>query len=654
MTNDHKHPDERRSRGRRRDAGDPRPAPRRPRRARARLAELERERDEYLDHLRRLAADFDNYKKRQQRGAEAADAAGRRGSLRALLPVLDDLERSLDASAPRGGRGGRGVELVQRSCPALLAREGLAEIDAEGGAFDPREHEALAQPPSAEPEEGTVPPSGRRLAARRPGPAAGPRGRRERPAAHVSDGAVATTTRRSASPNARPPTRSRRPTASSRARRTPTSIPDDPAAEERFKQIAQANEVLSDPEKRKQYDPLGEAGVRGAAPGGGFDPRDVQRRRHRPLRPAAAASSAAAGGTGARGPQPQRDRPRGGRDDLVPRQPERAPGSRSASRRSRPARSATAPAPRRARARACAPTATAAACARRPRGSSRSRSRACAAAAPARDRATRASTAAGAARTQRLRRYDVHDPGRASRTAPASVCAARARPAPHGGPPGDLYVRSPVAPSPVFTRRGDDLVVDVPVLFSEAAPGATIDVPAPDGERVRLKLKAGTADGVLLRARAAARPSNGDSGKRGDLLARVHISVPRKLSRAQREALEKLRARSRATIRAPTCSRAQRRPRDRPDRRVRDLRRRRVRRHAPADAAPLRGAAAGRAAPLGRRPAALLRRRPRAPAERQGAHDRARPQPPGVEHVLALEHDADAAARRASPSWSGS
>jgi len=57
-----------------------------------------------------------------------------------------------------------------------------------------------------------------------------------------------------------------------------------------------------------------------------------------------------------------------------------------------------------------------------------------------------------------------------------------------------------------------------------------------------MKLKAGTADGVLLRARGRGAPKNGDSGKRGDLLARVHISVPRKLSRAQKDALEKFAA----------------------------------------------------------------------------------------------------------------
>src|SRR4051794_16372057 len=53
----------------------------------------------------------------------------------------------------------------------------------------------------------------------------------------------------------------------------PDKHPDDPAAEERFKQISQAYEVLSDPEKRQQYDLVGEAGMRGAAAGGGFDPR---------------------------------------------------------------------------------------------------------------------------------------------------------------------------------------------------------------------------------------------------------------------------------------------------------------------------------------------------------------------------------------------
>ena len=147
----------------------------------------------------------------------------------------------------------------------------------------------------------------------------------------------------------------------------------------------------------------------------------------------------------------------------------------------------------------------------------------------------------GRGSTQRLRRYAVPIPAGIKDGARIRL-RGKGEAGTHGAPPGDLYVQVSVEPSPVFTRRGDDLVVDVPVLFSEAAAGATIDVPAPDGESVRLKLKAGTADGVLLRARGRGAPKNGDSGKRGDLLARVHISVPRKLSRAQKEALEKYAA----------------------------------------------------------------------------------------------------------------
>jgi molecular chaperone GrpE len=122
------------------------------------IADLERQRDEYLDHLRRLAADFDNYKKRQARLAEQQTAQAGARILRSLLPVLDDLERSLDALAKAGVdetlRGG--VVLTARALRDVLAREGLAEIAPEGAAFDPREHEALMAQPSADVPEGTV------------------------------------------------------------------------------------------------------------------------------------------------------------------------------------------------------------------------------------------------------------------------------------------------------------------------------------------------------------------------------------------------------------------------------------------------------------------------------------------------------------------
>jgi len=126
--------------------------------AEAQIADLERQRDEYLDHLRRLAADFDNYKKRQARLAEQQTAQAGARILRGLLPVLDDLERSLDALAQAGVddslRGG--VELTARALRDVLGREGMAEIAPDGAAFDPREHEALMAQPSADVAEGTV------------------------------------------------------------------------------------------------------------------------------------------------------------------------------------------------------------------------------------------------------------------------------------------------------------------------------------------------------------------------------------------------------------------------------------------------------------------------------------------------------------------
>ena len=113
-----------------------------------------------------------------------------------------------------------------------------------------------------------------------------------------------------------------------------------------------------------------------------------------------------------------------------------------------------------------------------------------------------------------------------------------------GGAPGDLFVVTRVQPSKLFQRRGADLVVEVPVTYAEAALGATVEVPTPYGDRVSLKVPAGTQDGRQLRIRAHGAPKLKGSGK-GDLIARLRVTVPKKLTKKEREALEELQKVSR-------------------------------------------------------------------------------------------------------------
>ena len=119
------------------------------------LAAVARERDEYLDRLQRLKAEFDNYRKREARlQSERAQHAAER-LVKDLLPVLDDLERALEAAAQHEeAKLEEGVALVHRQLRDTLAKEGLVEIDTEGR-FDPHVHEALLSQPS-EAEEGSV------------------------------------------------------------------------------------------------------------------------------------------------------------------------------------------------------------------------------------------------------------------------------------------------------------------------------------------------------------------------------------------------------------------------------------------------------------------------------------------------------------------
>jgi molecular chaperone GrpE len=119
------------------------------------VAALEKERDDYLDALQRLKAEFDNYRKRVARDQRELAARAHERLVRELVPVLDDLERALEAASEHEeAKLEEGVRLVHRSLADALAREGLAEIET-NGRFDPHTQEALLSQPS-EAEEGTV------------------------------------------------------------------------------------------------------------------------------------------------------------------------------------------------------------------------------------------------------------------------------------------------------------------------------------------------------------------------------------------------------------------------------------------------------------------------------------------------------------------
>ena len=120
-----------------------------------RIAALEAERDEHLNDLKRVAAEFENYRKRVAREQESLVARAHERLVKELLPVLDDLERALAAAEEhQEAKLEEGVRLVHRELEAALRREGLAEIET-NGRFDPHVHEALLSQPSDR-DEGSI------------------------------------------------------------------------------------------------------------------------------------------------------------------------------------------------------------------------------------------------------------------------------------------------------------------------------------------------------------------------------------------------------------------------------------------------------------------------------------------------------------------
>jgi molecular chaperone DnaJ len=320
----------------------------------------------------------------------------------------------------------------------------------------------------------------------------------------------------------------------------PDKNPDDASAEAKFKEVQTAYDVLSDPEKRKQYDRFGSANGRAQAPGGGFnvdfgdfDLGDLF-------------GNIFGGGGGARGTRPQ---PLRGNDveaevrlsfeDSLRGVEAKVPVEVTTACRDcggTGARPGTAPVicpecqGRGVKVESQGLFGLSQPCPRC-RGNGTVVEQPC-------------PSCKGTGRERRLRTYTVKiKPGVKDGT--RIRLAGKGEAGSGGGPAGDLYVVTRVEPSKLFERRGEaDLVIEVPVTYAEAALGTTVEVPTPEGKRLSLKIPAGSQDGKLLRLKGHGAPKLKGNG-RGDLLARVRITVPKKLTKAEREALETLQKVSR-------------------------------------------------------------------------------------------------------------
>jgi curved DNA-binding protein len=108
----------------------------------------------------------------------------------------------------------------------------------------------------------------------------------------------------------------------------------------------------------------------------------------------------------------------------------------------------------------------------------------------------------------------------------------------NGGPSGDLYLTIKVRTDPVFTREDDNIIVERTILFSQAALGASIEVPTLEGNK-RIKVPAGIQPGTKIRMKGFGIPHMGKTSK-GDLFVKISVKVPENLSTSQRELIEEL------------------------------------------------------------------------------------------------------------------
>jgi molecular chaperone DnaJ len=146
-------------------------------------------------------------------------------------------------------------------------------------------------------------------------------------------------------------------------------------------------------------------------------------------------------------------------------------------------------------------------------------------------------TCSGSGAVRGTKRYKVNIPAGVKDGSRVRL-AAKGEPGRRGGPPGDLFVITRVEPSPVFRPKGDNVEVEVPLTIPEAIRGAEIEVPTLHG-RKKLRVPAGTKHGTVQRLRGEGPPKLGSKG-RGDIHYRFVIDVPSSLSREQEQAVDEL------------------------------------------------------------------------------------------------------------------
>jgi molecular chaperone DnaJ len=318
----------------------------------------------------------------------------------------------------------------------------------------------------------------------------------------------------------------------------PDRNPDDPSAEERFKEIQGAYSILSDPEKRRQYDSGG--GIFGS----GFDPSAFRR--------GGGAGSGGIGGIGdilsdlfgssGGGGAGTRSQPERGRDletDVHISFEQAMEGAQVPV-------SVTVPAP--------CPTChgTGAKPGTQPTVCSRCQGRGIESQGQGLFSISQpcskcggtgteikdpCPTCHGAGQTRQVKRYKANIPAGVKDGSRVRL-AGKGEPGRRGGPPGDLYVVTKVSDSPVFKRKGDHLEVEVPITIPEAIRGATVEVPTLNGEK-RIRVPAGTQHGTVQRLRGEGPPKLSNNG-RGDIHYRFVIDVPSSLNKKQQQAVDSL------------------------------------------------------------------------------------------------------------------